>query len=74
MRVHLVKTHPSVPTPQGTLLLVEDKYDISDGELDGRGLLVHVGGDTLTAIMFAASEKEPERPMTLHLLHNVRFG
>jgi len=60
----------SVP-PQGTLLLVEEKYDVSDEEIDPRGLLVHVGGDTLTAIHYAAQEKELERPMTLQLLLNI---
>ena len=57
--------------PQGAVLLIEDKYDVTDEEIDPRGLMVHIGGDTLTGITFAASGREPERPMTLHLLHNV---
>lgn len=71
--VRIVKMITTVPA-QGTLLLVEDKYDVSDEEIDSRGLMVHVGGDTLTAINFAAQEREPERPMSLQLLHNVRHS
>ena len=51
---------------------MEDKYGVTEEEVDTRGLVLHVGGDILTAIAFIAEEREPERPMTVNLIANVR--
>lgn len=52
----------------GTLLLIEDKPNGSRPDEETLGMLLQVGGDTFLGISYAAAEREPERPMTLHLL------
>lgn len=53
------------------MLLIEDNFKDEVVDSDPRGLMIQVGGDSLVGITYSATGKEPERPMTLHLLNKA---
>lgn len=50
---------------------MEDKYGEKQPDPDPKGMMIHVGGDTLAGIALAVDEKVPARPMSLQLLDSV---